>query len=104
MSPDLMAPTNHVMHLSDEDMMHSLSTMDDANFDHILTVCDNAADDDAPPDDARAHCDALLALAPDDFDALLMAREFKMAGTNAASRQNQSNQLAISNGTFARGP
>ena len=35
---------------------------------------------------------------------LLMAREFKMAGTNAASRQNQPNQLAISNGTFSRGP
>ena len=104
MTPDLMAPTNHVMHLSDEDMMYSLSTMDDANFDHILTVCDNAYGDYDPPDDARAHCDALLALAPDDFDSLLMAREFKMAGTSAASRQNQSNQLAISNGTFARGP
>jgi hypothetical protein len=46
----------------------------------------------------------VLALAPDGFDSLLMAREFKMAGTNAASRQNQSNQLAISNSTFARGP
>ena len=96
MTPDLMAPTDHVMHLSDDDMMFSLSTMDDASFDHILAVCDNSADDYAPPDDARAHCDALLALAPGDFDSLLMAREFKMAGTNAASRQNQSNQLAIS--------
>ena len=27
-----------------------------------------------------------------------------MAGTAAASQQNQSNQLAINNGTFARGP
>ena len=96
--------TNHVMHLSDEDMMYSLSTMDDAKFDHILTVCDNAAVDYSPPDDARAHFDALLALAHDDFDSLLMAREFKMAGTTAASRQNQSNQLVINNGTFARGP
>ena len=104
MTPDLMAPPDHVMPLSDDDMMYSLSTMDDANFDHILTVCGNASNGYDPPDDARAHCDALLALAPDDLDSLLMARDFKMAGTNAASRQNQSNQLAISNGTFARGP
>ena len=33
-----------------------------------------------------------------------MARELKMAGTSAASRHNQYNQLAISNGAFARGP
>ena len=59
------------------------------NFDHILTVCDNSADGYDPPEDARAHCDALLALAPGDFDSLLMvAREFKMAGTSAASRQS----------------
>ena len=84
MTPDLMASTDHVMHLSDDDMMFSLSTMDDASFDHILAVCDSSADNYAPPDDARAHCDALLALAPDDFDfdSPLMARAFKMAGVN----------------------
>ena len=103
-TPDLMAPPDHVMHLSDDDMMYSLATMDDSNFDHILSVCDNASTGYDPPDNARAHCDALLALAPDDFDSLLMARDFKMAGTTAASQQNHSNQLAINNGTFARGP
>ena len=103
-TPELMAPTDHVMHLSDDDMMFSLSTMDEASFDHILAVCNSSVDGYAPPNDARAHCDAVLALAPDGFDSLLMARDFKMAGTNAASRQDQSNQLAISNSTFARGP
>ena len=104
MTPDLMAPPTHLMHLSDDDMVYSLTTMDDANFDHILNVCENASDGYDPPDHARAHCDALLALEPEAFDSLLMARDFKMAGTDAASRQNQSNQLAIGNGTFARGP
>ena len=78
--------------------------MDETSFDQILAVCDSSVDGYAPPDDARAHCDAVLALTPDDFESLLMARDFKMAGTNAASRQNQSNQLDISNGTFAQGP
>ena len=104
MASDLMAPTGHAMHFSDDDMMFSLSTIDEASFAHILAVCDSSVGGYAPPDDARAHCDAVLALAPDDFDSLLMARDFKMAGANAASQQNQSNQLAISNGTFTRGP
>ena len=57
MTPDHMAPPNESMHLhlSDDDMMFSLSTMDDANFDHIITVCDNSAGGYDPPENARAH-------------------------------------------------
>ena len=64
MTPDLMAAPNETvrLHLSDDGTMHSLSTMDDANFEHILTVCDNVYDGYDPPDDARSHCDAPLAL------------------------------------------
>ena len=72
MTPDLMTPPSESMHLhlSDDDMMYSLSTMDDANFDHILAVCGASADDyDPPPQSARAHCGALLALAPDEYVA-----------------------------------
>ena len=93
------------MHFSDDDMVLLLSTMDETRFEDILATCDGSVDGYAPPDDARgAHCDAVLALSSGDFESLRMARDFKMAGTSAASQQNQSNQLAITNGTFARGP
>ena len=85
MAPDLMAPTGHVMHLSDDDMVLSLSTMDGASFDHIFAVCDNSVGGYAPPGDTRAHCDAVLALAPDDFDSLLMARDFRISPTSSPS-------------------
>ena len=105
MTPGLMTPAaGHVMHLSDDDMVSSLSTMDETSFGNILAVCDGSVDGYAPPDDARAHCDAVLALSPDDFESLLMTRDFKMAGTSAASQQYHSNQLAITNSTFAGGP
>ena len=85
---------DHAMHFSDDGMMLSLSTMGETRFEDILAICDGSVDGYAPPDGARgAHCDAVLALSFDDFEPLRMA-----------SQQNQSNQLAITNGTFARGP
>ena len=68
MTPDLMTPAvDHIMHLSDDDMMLSLSTMDETSFENIiLAVCDGSVCGYAPPDDARVHCDAVLALSPDE--------------------------------------
>jgi len=69
MTPDLMAPTcHHALHLSDDDMLLSLSTMDEPNFENVLAVCDDSVDGYSPLDDIRSHCDAVLALSPDDFD------------------------------------
>ena len=62
MTPDLMTPAvDHIMHLSDDDMMLSLSTMDETSFENIiLAVCDGSVYGYAPPDDTR--CTAMLCL------------------------------------------
>ena len=87
MTPDLMEPVHTKgmsLHVLDEEMVYSLSTMGDTDFEAVLNVCDGNGGILYESSDMQPYCDAILSLDTDNLEQLYMARDQRTAPYNNA--------------------
>ena len=87
MTPDLMEPVHTSgmrVHVLEDELLFSLTTMDDAEFETVLTVCDGNCGDLSESSDMQPYCDAILSLDTNDLEQLYMARDQRSAPYNNA--------------------
>ena len=87
MTPDLIEPINTAhgsLHVASDELLFTLTNMDDCVFEDLLTVCDGHGSELADTSDMQPYCDAILSLDTDDLDKLYVARDQRSAPYNNA--------------------
>ena len=71
MTPDLMEPIDTAhgsLHVVSDELLFTLTNMDDCVFEDLLTVCDGHVSELADTSDMQPYCDAILSLDTNDLE------------------------------------
>ena len=118
MTPDLMEPIDTAhgrLHVVSDELLFSLTMMDDGVFEDLLTVCDGHSSELADTSDMQPYCDTILSLDTNDLEQLHVARDQRSAPYNNAfgvggdrgrggGRAHGRGGLGGGRGAFGRGP
>ena len=87
MTPDLMEPIDTAhgrLHVVSDELLFSLTMMDDCVFKDLLTVCDGHSSELADTSDIQPYSDVILSLDTNDLEQLYVARDQRSAPYNNA--------------------